>query len=192
LIARLSVRYERARLRSSWRALKCASVPAPRSASSMAKHCWARRTASLDSPLGCASVNVPRRGVEARARRSYVKPVRVQGKPRLALALVLVVGLAVAWGTTATAGATSAAQRCASPRGPGDQAIHSTDLRVTSITCAVGRKVALTCHRFSYGHSGTCSAAGYRWRCTSTKPPGSKSAEKCLSSRRSMSITWTD
>jgi hypothetical protein len=137
-------------------------------------------------------VNVPRRGVEARARRSYVKPVRVQGKPRLALALVVVVGLAVAWGTTATAGATSAAQRCASPRGPGDQAIHSTDLRVTSITCAVGRKVALTCHRFSYGHSGTCSAAGYRWRCTSTKPPGSKSAEKCLSSRRSMSITWTD
>jgi hypothetical protein len=34
LIARLSVRYERARLRSSWQALKCASVPAPRPASS--------------------------------------------------------------------------------------------------------------------------------------------------------------
>jgi hypothetical protein len=116
----------------------------------------------------------------------------MQSKLRVALALVVIAGSAVASGTTATAGAISTVQRCAPPRGPGDLAIHSTDLRVTSITCAVGRKVALTCHKFTYGHSGTCSAASYRWRCTSTKPPGSKSTEKCLSSRRSMSITWTD
>jgi hypothetical protein len=32
LFARLSIRYERARPRSSWQALKCASVPAPSAA----------------------------------------------------------------------------------------------------------------------------------------------------------------
>src|ERR1700704_5289068 len=89
-----------------------------------------------------------------------LKPVRTQSTLRLALALVAVVGVAVGSGSSATAGATSTVRRCAPPRGPGDHAIHSTDLRVTSITCAVGRKVALACQRFTYGHSGTCSAAG--------------------------------
>lgn len=81
---------------------------------------------------------------------------------------------------------------CAPPRGPGDSAVHSKDLRVRNISCTIGRKVALACTRFTYGHSGTCSAVGYRWRCTSTKPPGLSSAQRCVAGLRLMSIVWTD
>jgi hypothetical protein len=85
----------------------------------------------------------------------------------------------------------TASQKCIPPRGPGDEARHSVNLRVTNFGCQAGRLVALACARYSYGHSGICIAVGYRWRCTSTKPPGLAS-EKCLSGRRVMSITWTD
>jgi hypothetical protein len=81
---------------------------------------------------------------------------------------------------------------CAPPRGPGDRAAHSTDLRVQNMTCSVGRRVALACARFTYGHSGTCAAAGHRWRCTSTSQRGSESAQRCVAGRRSMSIVWLD
>jgi hypothetical protein len=70
--------------------------------------------------------------------------------------------------------------------------VHSTKLRVTNISCRAGRKVALACRRFTYGRAGLCSAVGYRWRCTSTKPPGSESAQRCVSRQRSMSILWLD
>lgn len=81
---------------------------------------------------------------------------------------------------------------CAPPRGPGDSAVHSTDLDVQNITCSVGRKVALACTRFTYGHSGICAAVRYRWRCTSTSPPGSESVQRCVAGRKSMSILWLD
>jgi hypothetical protein len=54
---------------------------------------------------------------------------------------------------------------------------------VTGITCRVGRKVALACHRLSYGAAGSCAAAAYRWRCRSTNPVGSMSAERCARQR---------
>jgi hypothetical protein len=60
------------------------------------------------------------------------------------------------------------------------------------MTCAVGRKVALACSKFTYGHSGTCAAARNRWRCTSTHPPGLSSAEQCVVGIRLMSIVWLD
>jgi len=105
------------------------------------------------------------------------------------IALPLAFALAVLAGASAQA----APQRlCVPPRGPGDSAVHSTDLRVTGITCVAGRKVALRCARFSYGRSGACLAAGSWWRCRSTKPPGSQSVERCASRRRSMSIRWLD
>jgi hypothetical protein len=81
---------------------------------------------------------------------------------------------------------------CAPPRGPGDTLVHSRDLRVVNITCSVGRAIALACTRFTYGHSGICSAAGYSWRCTSSKPPGSESEQRCVAGRRAMSILWLD
>lgn len=81
---------------------------------------------------------------------------------------------------------------CAPPRGPGDSARHSVNLRVENISCAKGRRVALACARLSYGRSGNCFVLGYDWRCTSTEPPGSESTEKCVSGRRSIRITWTD
>ncbi len=86
----------------------------------------------------------------------------------------------------------SAIQRCAPPRGPGDNEQHSINLQVENIGCNAGRKVALACTRFTYGHSGICTAVGYRWRCTSTYPPGLESAESCVAGRRSMRILWTD
>lgn len=105
----------------------------------------------------------------------------------------LTVVLAIACAGVAAGTAHASAQRlCVPPRGPGDSAIHSRDLRVKGITCVAGRRVALACVRFTYGHAGTCVAAGYRWRCRSTKPPGSQSFQRCVSGWRSMSIRWLD
>jgi hypothetical protein len=103
----------------------------------------------------------------------------------------MLLGAAIACGTGA-AGPASAIRRCAPPRGPGDTAIHSKSLRVRNVSCRVGRKVALACRRFTYGHSGVCVAVGYRWRCTSTKPPGSESAQRCVAGQKLMSIVWLD
>src|SRR3954466_9966545 len=87
----------------------------------------------------------------------------------LLLATLTVVALS---GSAAEALQASTSKSCAPPRGPGDKAVHSTGLQVGSISCPVGRKVALACTRFTYGHRGVCSAVGYRWHCTSTHPPG--------------------
>jgi hypothetical protein len=106
-------------------------------------------------------------------------------RPAFVLALVLA--------ALATASAHASAQRlCVPPLGPGDRARHSADLRVNGITCVAGRRVALACARLSYGHAGTCGAAGFRWRCRSTKLPGSQSTERCVSGWRTMSIRWLD
>jgi hypothetical protein len=93
----------------------------------------------------------------------------------------------------AAASAQGAGQRlCVPPRGPGDGGVHSRELRVHGITCVAGRRVALACVRFTYGRAGTCVAAGHRWACASTKPPGSQSVQRCQSSWRTMSIRWLD
>ena len=105
----------------------------------------------------------------------------------------IAVTLALSLAALAAASAQASTERlCVPPRGPGDSAVHSSGLRVVGITCVAGRKVALACVRFTYGRSGTCFAAGYRWRCTSTKPPGSQSFQRCTSSWRSMRIRWLD
>jgi hypothetical protein len=111
---------------------------------------------------------------------------------RSAYGAVLLALLVVAVGCASGANGSSAIRRCAPPLGPGDKAVHSTTLRVKIISCSVGRKVALACARFTYGQSGTCSFAGYRWRCKSTNPSGSTSAEQCLAGRKYMSINWID
>jgi len=82
---------------------------------------------------------------------------------------------------------------CAPPRGPGDNLVHSSGLRVANLSCSVGRAVALACIRFTEGHAGVCAAAGYRWRCTSTKAnAGPESVQRCVSGSRSMRILWLD
>ena len=103
----------------------------------------------------------------------------------------MLLAAAVACGTAA-GGPASAIRRCAPPRGPGDTAVHSKNLRVRNVSCSAGRKVALACRRFTYGHSGVCAAFGYRWRCTSTNPLGSESAQRCVAGRRLMTILWLD
>jgi hypothetical protein len=81
---------------------------------------------------------------------------------------------------------------CDPPRGPGDNARHSAGLGVERVSCDVGREVALACVRFTYGRSGTCSAAGYRWKCRSTDWVGPRSAQHCVAGPRSMDILWVD
>jgi hypothetical protein len=78
------------------------------------------------------------------------------------------------------------------PRGPNDTAVHSRDLHVAGVSCTAGRRVALACTRFTYGHSGTCDAVGERWHCTSTKPGGSESAQRCTAGRKRVGILWLD
>ena len=78
-------------------------------------------------------------------------------RARTLLFLVLVLLLVP---VAARASVLTSARACAPPRGPGDNAVHSRNLRVRGISCRVGRKVALACVRFTYGHSGRCSAGG--------------------------------
>jgi hypothetical protein len=109
------------------------------------------------------------------------------------VAVVFSLAVVAVIGAYAPAPAKSAAARaCAPPRGPGDNLVHSKNLHVKNITCKVGRTVALACTRFTYGHAGTCAAAGRRWHCTSTKPAGSESFQQCKVGRREMSILWLD
>jgi hypothetical protein len=108
----------------------------------------------------------------------------------LLLSAALGIGVAA---TSAFAGTAEAANRgCTPPLGPVDRQQHSVNLRVANVNCETGRHVALACARFSYGHVGTCSATGYRWRCTSTQAAGLTSTETCISGARLMRITWTD
>jgi hypothetical protein len=120
--------------------------------------------------------------------RGYIQAVP---NVKLAVAIVLVAAAAASSVACSSTHATTT-RKCIPPLGPGDEARHSMNLRVTNVGCETGRLVALACAPFSYGHSGTCTAVGFRWRCTSSKPFGLASSEKCLSGRRSMSITWTD
>jgi hypothetical protein len=103
---------------------------------------------------------------------------------------LMLLAVAVACGT-GTARPTSTI-RCAPPHGPEDAAVHSKSLRVRNISCRAGRRLALRCRRFTYGHSGVCTAIGYGWRCTSTNPSGSESAQRCVVGQRLMSIVWVD
>lgn len=84
------------------------------------------------------------------------------------------------------------ATNCAPPRGPGDNLVHSANLRVKGMTCSQGRVVALRCTANTYGHSGTCAAAGYVWRCTSYKQGALGSHQRCVAGPRIMSIDWLD
>ena len=81
---------------------------------------------------------------------------------------------------------------CQPPRGPGDTAVHSTNLIAHDISCVTARTVALACARYTYGRSGTCSAAGTLWACGSTREGGARSAQRCVAGRRSMTVVWTD
>jgi hypothetical protein len=74
---------------------------------------------------------------------------------------------------------------CAPPR-------RSTSLVAVGLPCTVVRAAALGCRRWSYGHSGRCSAAGHDWDCTSTLGTGSGSLERCWlgTKRQSLKIRW--
>jgi hypothetical protein len=71
---------------------------------------------------------------------------------------------------------------------------HSTSLVALGVPCELARTAALGCRRFSYGHSGACSAGGHDWDCTSTSRTGSESLESCWlrSKSKSWKIRWAD
>jgi hypothetical protein len=81
---------------------------------------------------------------------------------------------------------------CRPPLGPGDNRVHSSNLRALNISCPVARKVALSCARFTYGKSGTCQAAGFRWACSSRRSGPAGSTQRCVSGLRAMTIEWGD
>ncbi len=110
------------------------------------------------------------------------------------IALISLSAIAVVEATPAVATPrAAAAAKCAPPRGPGDNLIHSANVRTRHVGCAAARKVMLRCDRFSYGHSGHCRAVGRRWYCTSRSLGPLESNEKCTASgRRSISWVWLD
>jgi hypothetical protein len=87
----------------------------------------------------------------------------------------------------------SSASTCRPPRGPFDHVVHTGGVHVQRVTCTKAREVILTCYRFSYGASGTCSAADRRWHCTSRKIGGSESTERCIAAGdRRVRWVWLD
>jgi hypothetical protein len=102
----------------------------------------------------------------------------------LLLALTLISALIV----LALAPSAQASVSCRPPRGPGDNLVHSSNLRATGVSCAVARQVVLASTRrpgqYFY-------VAGYRWSCVSTAFPGSH--EHCRSGHgKTVSIIWGD
>jgi len=80
---------------------------------------------------------------------------------------------------------------CALPRGPGDAQIHARELTVVRASCATARRAALACVRFTYGHAGTCTVGGLRWRCRSNAD-GLRSRQVCVTGARRLTIVWVD
>lgn len=88
----------------------------------------------------------------------------------------------------------SAATRCAPPRGPGDNLVHSEDLRAAGVGCGLARRVVLAS---TAGQSGRFSegtpfnVGGYTWRCYASPFPGSH--QRCTARYgKVVSIIWTD
>ncbi len=87
-----------------------------------------------------------------------------------------------------------AAASCRPPRGPGDNLVHSSDLRARGVACRVARRVVLASTkgprgRFSEGTPFT--VARQRWRCHASPSPGSH--QRCTSSARAVvTIVWGD
>jgi hypothetical protein len=108
---------------------------------------------------------------------------------RTVVSLVLI---ATAVGVTSMGASSALAKACAPPRGPGDNQVHSHGLRTHHLRCSRGRRVALSCTRFTFGHAGHCSAIGRRWYCTSRREGPLGSYQRCASGRSTMSIHWDD
>jgi hypothetical protein len=106
---------------------------------------------------------------------------------KIALSLVV-----IAAGVGLTTASPAMAKACASPRGPGDNNVHSHGLTTHHLSCSRGRRVALSCTRFTFGHSGKCSALGRTWSCKSRHEGALGSYQRCTSGRGSMSIHWDD
>lgn len=83
---------------------------------------------------------------------------------------------------------------CRPPRGPGDNLVHSSDLRARGVDCATAREVVLASTkgppaRFSEG--APFDAAGFRWRCTATPFPSAH--QRCTADPdKLVSIVWGD
>lgn len=87
-----------------------------------------------------------------------------------------------------------AAAPCRPPRGPGDNLVHSRNLKAKGVNCRVARRVVLAStkgpgSRFSEGTPFT--VAHQRWRCYASPFPSSH--QRCMSSARAVvTIVWGD
>lgn len=108
-----------------------------------------------------------------------------------ALTIVALLPVGVALSSPASSQAYSS---CEPPRGPGDNLVHSSNLRATGVGCGTARRVVLASTEGSSGRfsEGTpFSVAGERWRCYASPFPGSH--QRCTASpRKVVSIIWGD
>jgi len=87
-----------------------------------------------------------------------------------------------------------AATSCRPPRGPGDNLVHSSNLKAKGVSCRVARRVVLASTkgprgRFSEGTP--FRVANQRWHCYASPFPSSH--QRCTSSTRAVvSIVWAD
>lgn len=108
----------------------------------------------------------------------------------LAVILLTVIGLVFFSSPARSRAATS----CRPPRGPGDNLVHSRDLKARGVRCRVARRVVLASTkgpggRFSEGTPFV--VAHQRWRCYASPFPNSH--QRCTSSARAVvSIVWGD
>jgi hypothetical protein len=96
--------------------------------------------------------------------------------------------LAAIWIFGGTVGVARANQSCSPPRGPGDNLVHSTNLRAKRTSCRIARRVVLV----STAHPDQgFSVSGHEWTCRSTPFPDSH--ERCSSDHhRLVTIIWID
>ena len=122
------------------------------------------RAGALKPPADAADTDSGTYSNERKRRpmRRRKRPFRTTTRAALATAMLAVPALVPA--------TSAASARCAPPRGPGDHLVHSGDVRARNIDCRRARLVIIGCAPFSFGHSGTCRAVGYRWFCTSRRP----------------------
>jgi hypothetical protein len=82
---------------------------------------------------------------------------------------------------------------CSPPRGPGDNLVHSSNLRASGVDCATARRVVLASTKGSghFSEGVPFDVGGYKWRCYASPYPNSH--QRCTAyPGKVVSIIWGD
>ena len=86
-----------------------------------------------------------------------------------------------------------ASKACRPPKGPGDNLVHSFNLRASGVGCKLARQVVLASTKGSghYSEAVPFNVGGYKWRCHATAFP--ESHQSCNASpHKRVTIIWGD